>query len=77
MIACDFLHTAQKLDVPVFITQGRHDRNTPPEIAKRWFDALEAPKKEWIWFEQSAHSPTHEEKDRWNEVMRTQVLGIK
>ena len=77
VIACDFLHTAQKLDVPVFITQGRHDRNTPPEIAKRWVDALEAPKKEWIWFEQSAHSPTHEEKDRWNEVMRTQVLGIK
>ncbi len=75
VIACDFVKSVPKLDVPVYITQGRHDYNTPSEIAKRWFDALEAPKKEWIWFEKSAHSPTHEEKDRWNEVLRTQVLG--
>ena len=75
VIACDFLKTAPKLNVPVFITQGRHDRNTPPELAKRWFDALDAPKKEWIWFEESAHSPIREEKDKWNETLRTRVLG--
>lgn len=75
VIACDFIRTAPKLDVPVFITQGRHDRNTPPEIAEAWFDALEAPRKEWIWFEKSAHSPCHEEKDKWNEVVRARVFG--
>jgi len=75
VIVCDFLRTAPKLSVPVFITQGRHDRNTPPELAKRWFDALDAPKKEWIWFEESAHSPIREEKEKWNEVLRTRVLG--
>ena len=41
----------------------------------RWFDALEAPKKEWIWFEQSAHSPIREEKEKWNQTVRTWVLG--
>jgi pimeloyl-ACP methyl ester carboxylesterase len=75
VIACDFIRTAPKLDVPVFITQGRYDRNTPPEIAKAWFDALQTPQKEWIWFEKSAHSPCHEEKDLWNEVVRTRVFG--
>ena len=75
VIVCDFPKTAPKLSVPVFITQGRHDRNTPPELARRWFDALDAPKKEWIWFEQSAHSPIREEKDKWNETLRTRVLG--
>ncbi|NLI53349.1 MAG: alpha/beta hydrolase [Clostridiales bacterium] len=75
VIGCDFIESAAKLSMPVFITQGRHDRNTPPELAKRWFDALDAPKKEWVWFEESAHSPIREEADRWNEVLRARVLG--
>lgn len=75
VITCKFDQTVKRLDVPVFITQGRHDRNTPPEIAKPWFDALETPKKEWIWFEESAHSPIREEKEKWNETVRTRVFG--
>lgn len=53
------------LAVPVYITQGRHDQNTPPELALRWFDGLKAPYKEWIWFENSAHSPIKEEPKLW------------
>jgi pimeloyl-ACP methyl ester carboxylesterase len=75
VIATKFDETVTKLCVPVYITQGRHDRNTPPELAKRWFDALEAPSKEWIWFEESAHSPIREEKEKWNQVVRTRVLN--
>jgi pimeloyl-ACP methyl ester carboxylesterase len=75
VITCKFDQSVKQLGVPVFITQGRHDRNTPPEIAKAWFDALEAPKKEWIWFEESAHSPIREEKEKWNETVRTRVFG--
>ena len=77
VITCDFPKTAATLDVHVYITAGRHDRNTPPEIAKQWFDALDAPKKEWFWFEESAHSPTHEEKEQWNEIFRNRVLGAE
>ena len=75
VIVCDFDQTASKLSVPVWITQGRHDSNTPSELARRWFDALEAPQKTWIWFEESAHSPIREEKEKWNQIIRTQVLG--
>ncbi len=75
VIGCDFINNAAKISVPVYITQGRHDRNTPPELAKRWFDLLDAPKKEWIWFEESAHSPLREETGRWNDVIRSRVLG--
>jgi pimeloyl-ACP methyl ester carboxylesterase len=74
VIATKFDQTATRLDVPVFIMAGRHDRNTPPELARAWFDALEAPKKEWFWFEESAHSPIREEKDQWNQLIRTRVL---
>ena len=77
VITCDFLPRVDKLEVPVFITAGRYDRNTPPELAKRWLDALDAPKKEWGWFEESAHAPIHEEKEKWNEFLRTRVLGAQ
>ena len=39
-----------------------------------WLDALDAPKKEWIWFEDSAHSPLAEESEGWNRVFREQIL---
>lgn len=74
VVACDFLSDVKKLNVPVYLTIGRHDSNTPPELAKQWLDALEAPKKEWIWFEDSAHSPLAEESERWNSVFRERVL---
>lgn len=74
VITCKFDETVKQLSVPVFITQGRHDRNTPSELAKRWFDALDAPNKTWIWFEESAHSPIREEKEKWNQTIRTQVF---
>ena len=74
VVSCDFISDVKKLNVPVYLTIGRYDGNTPPEIAKRWFDALEAPKKEWVWFEESAHSPIAEESARWNDVFRERVL---
>lgn len=60
-----FGETVKKLEVPVIITQGKHDYNTPSELAKEWFDALDAPFKKWIWFENSAHSPIKEESEKW------------
>ena len=65
-----FRRDIRALAVPVYITQGRHDQNTPSELARAWFDALEAPQKEWFWFEQSAHSPIKEEPALWGDVVR-------
>lgn len=63
------LSRIKKLDVPVAVTQGRHDYNTPSALAKKWFDELEAPYKKWVWFEDSAHSPDQEEPDKWRAAL--------
>ncbi len=63
----NLFETAPTLDVPVYLTEGMHDQNTPISIAQRWFAALDAPHKEWIWFEESAHSPIKEEPEKWGE----------
>ena len=71
-----FLRDISALAVPVFITQGRHDQNTPSALARKWFDALEAPHKEWFWFENSAHSPIKEEPEQWGSVVRKIIASV-
>lgn len=75
VIANNFFETASKLDVPVLITQGRHDYNTPSEIVSRWIDMLDAPAKEIVWFEESAHSPIKEEPELWGRVIREKIFS--
>lgn len=65
-----FNDTVKKLDVPIYLAEGRHDQNTPASIAQKWFDELEAPRKEWVWFENSAHSPIKEEPELWGKAVR-------
>ncbi|MBQ4062183.1 MAG: alpha/beta hydrolase [Christensenellaceae bacterium] len=62
--------TIKKINVPILMTTGRHDYNTPFELAKKWFDSLEAPFKKWVWFEDSAHSPINEEPQKWQEAVK-------
>lgn len=77
IVTSDFLTTVRSLDVPVYITQGRYDINTPSELARAWFDALEAPHKQWVWFENSAHCPIREEAALWNDTLRLLFLKEK
>ena len=64
----------QELAAPVFVAAGRHDYNTPSELAAAWLERLDAPCKELFWFERSAHFPFLEEPERFAEVMR-QILA--
>jgi proline iminopeptidase len=54
----------RRLDVPVLLFLGRHDTTTPPDIATRWLDRLQAPSKRIVWFADSAHLPMIEEPGR-------------
>lgn len=52
-----------RIDVPVYFFIGRHDLNAPVSLADAYYDALQAPEKELVWFEHSAHSPWINEAD--------------
>lgn len=58
-----------ELKIPVYLTEGRHDQNCPIPIAEEWFNNLKAPRKEWIWFEKSAHSPIKNEPEEWGKTV--------
>lgn len=73
VVKTDFLTEIDELEIPVYFMVGRHDWNTPFELAEEYFDLLKAPKKELIWFENSAHSPVYEEPERFNRLMVEKV----
>jgi pimeloyl-ACP methyl ester carboxylesterase len=72
----DFIESARELAVPVFFFSGRHDYNTPFELVEEYFEILEAPHKEIVWFENSAHSPNEEESERYQQVLIERILPL-
>jgi pimeloyl-ACP methyl ester carboxylesterase len=65
----DLLRTLPRIDVPVVMAQGRHDRVAPGEAAERYADSLQAPSKHLVWFENSAHTPHLEEPDKFRDLL--------
>jgi len=55
----------KRLNIPAYFLMGRYDYMTSVRAAKDYFDALEAPVKEFVVFEQSAHYPQFEEKEKF------------
>jgi proline iminopeptidase len=49
------------LKCPLLLFEGRHDFTVNSDVAHEWFERVEAPQKQFIWFEHSAHEPTTEE----------------
>ncbi len=45
----------RKLGCPLLIFAGRYDVNVNSDVAATWFATVEAPAKQFVWFENSAH----------------------
>ena len=54
-----------ELKIPCYFVMGKHDYLTPVNSAKAYFDSIIAPSKEFIIFDQSAHYPHFEEKQKF------------
>lgn len=51
----------KQFPIPVVMFMGRHDYTTPSSPTAAWLDAVEAPFKQAVWFEHSAHMIPWEE----------------
>jgi pimeloyl-ACP methyl ester carboxylesterase len=67
--ATDFPATCTSFKVPYFIFDGRLDQNTPAELVQGYFDLIEAPRKELVWFEGSGHNPMNDEPGIFKELL--------
>ena len=50
---------------PIFLFEGRHDYSVSHTLAEKWFKTIKAPKKELVWFEDSAHMAMQEQSGRF------------
>jgi pimeloyl-ACP methyl ester carboxylesterase len=74
LMTVDLFKSVPELKVPVYLMEGRFDKESPSEIAERYFAALRAPSKQMLWFEQSAHLPNSEERDKFNAILTDRIL---
>lgn len=71
----DLRTQAAHLDVPVYFVKGRWDINASNSLLEEYYAILDAPHKELIWFEDSAHTPLWDEPARFVDVMVNTVLA--
>jgi pimeloyl-ACP methyl ester carboxylesterase len=65
----DLVKRVPALQMPVFFFVGRRDHWVPPEVSVAYFDALAAPSKKLVWFEESGHEAFVDEPDKFNSAM--------
>lgn len=76
LAALDLMRTLTRLSTPIVMVQGRHDQVTPSSAAERYAELLEAPSKQLVWFEHSAHMPHLEEPERFRNLLAQVRLGL-
>ena len=76
IVRYDFLKDCGPFRMPYYIFQGRLDQNTPASLVQAFYDSIEAPDKDLVWFEHSAHGPMGEEPEKFKKLMREKFLTI-
>lgn len=63
-------------EAPIFFFNGAHDWHIPYTLADQWFQKIEAPYKEQVWFEKSAHFVMQEEPGKLLVALVNKVLPM-
>jgi pimeloyl-ACP methyl ester carboxylesterase len=64
-----FLEDIKEFKVPVYFLMGKYDYHTPTAMVEKFYNQLQAPKKDLILFEKSAHVPQLEENEKFNKTL--------
>ncbi|MEK3758804.1 alpha/beta hydrolase [Paenibacillus sp. FSL P4-0338] len=74
----DLTELVDTIQIPVYFVMGKYDQLTSVNEARKYLDELKAPQKEFVVFQESAHYPHFEEKEKfaqwlnetWTELAR-------
>ncbi len=70
LLEVDLKNQIPKVDVPIYFAVGREDLHTPYTLVEDYYESIQAPYKELVWFEKSAHGPEIQEPEKFIELMR-------
>jgi pimeloyl-ACP methyl ester carboxylesterase len=77
IIITDLATQVTELEIPVYFLTGRYDYTVNYDLQKNYFMKINASKKGFYTFENSAHSPLFEEPESFIEIMVNDVLNGK
>lgn len=72
----NFKRDCTKFDIPVYIFDGRLDKNTPSELVEEWYNMIDAPDKCLIWFDNSGHNPMGDEGEKFKSLLVEKAKSI-
>jgi pimeloyl-ACP methyl ester carboxylesterase len=77
-ISGELADAVSRVELPVYFFTGRYDFTDPFENTEEYLTKLQAPRKQIVWFEESAHFPFLEEPEKFAREMyrvRTETGG--
>jgi pimeloyl-ACP methyl ester carboxylesterase len=74
MIVTDLSKQVNEIKIPVYFFGGTYDYTVSTNLAKDYFEKIQAPIKGFYVFEQSAHSPMYEEPEKMKQIMLIDVI---
>ncbi len=74
MATTDLVELVPNIDIRVFIMHGKNDYTTSYNQAKRFYNALNCPSKKMFTFQNSAHTPYIEEKEKFYKLIKNEIL---
>jgi len=69
-------NTTCQLMVPILLLHGRHDHMCAMELVDDFYNALQAPQKQLVWFDKSGHFPDREESHKFQQTLLETFLKI-
>jgi pimeloyl-ACP methyl ester carboxylesterase len=66
----ELMDSVARVEIPIYFFSGRYDYCDPFSLAEEYFARIDAPKKHFVWFENSAHFPFYEEPAEFARQMR-------
>jgi pimeloyl-ACP methyl ester carboxylesterase len=73
-IRVDLRTAVPRLQIPVYFLEGRYDHTCSTDLARAYFRALDAPRKGFYEFDDSAHTPVLEQPSQVHRVLEVDVL---
>jgi pimeloyl-ACP methyl ester carboxylesterase len=77
MTRTNLIETKNNFKIPVYFLHGLYDYTCSYELAKKYFDRIDAPIKGFYTFDQSAHSPLFEEPEKMNRILINDVKNLR
>ena len=77
MIQTNLADIKNDFKIPVYFFHGVYDYTCSYELAKKYFNKINAPRKGFYSFDQSAHSPFLEEPEKVNRILINDVKNLR